>query len=128
MSITSPTTPIHFCDNCNNLLICGIKDKKLIWKCPQSVCNFFKYATSSLVFVNIVQKNVTSVNLDLFPSAMKDDPTLHTTKGCSHYPTYCNNCGHNFARFTQAPVRDSATSIELVMFCCKCEWKWLLNE
>ena len=57
---------------------------------------------------------------------MKDDPTLHTARTCVHQPYLCDECGHGIARFTQAPLRESSTSIELVMFCLKRDNKRVL--
>ncbi|KAL3815777.1 hypothetical protein ACHAXA_001671 [Cyclostephanos tholiformis] len=84
------------------------------------LCRYTEYSTCSLVYKNVLKKEVGNV-LHTVPSAVSDDPTLPRSQNA-----HCGKCGHNEAVFFQSDTSDAKNdTLVLIFVCCNCDYKWV---
>ena len=113
---------MRFCLSCNNLLYPreNLKMKKLEYHCKQPNCTYVdRNVTNSCVFVNDLHTD-SSTRLEVISSDVNKDPTLQRSTDVN-----CSNCGGTEAVFFLAESTAKSTSLNLVIVCTSCGFKWL---
>ena len=79
---------------------------------------FSRQITESLIYINELEKDVTSKLENVLPD-MNKDPTLSRST-----VEECPKCGYNEAVYFQAELTAKSERLQLIYVCCKCGMKW----